>query len=98
MKKKIKVGILINDFFVPAWQYSLLKTINDSNYSKITLIIKKRSKQQKKEFFFNRLWRSRRQLFFYFFQKLDKKLFSNKPDAFEKRDIQNFLNTKVLIV
>lgn len=98
MKRKIKVGILINDFFVPAWQYSLLKTINDSNYSKITLIIKKRSKQQKKEFFFNRLWRSRRQLFFYFFQKLDKKLFNNKPDAFEKRDIQNFLNSKVLIV
>ena len=44
MKKKIKLGILLNSYLVPFWSYKMIEEINNSSYAEINLIVKNDSK------------------------------------------------------
>ena len=41
MKQKLKIGLLINSYQWPLWQYYLIDRLIKSNYENIELIIKK---------------------------------------------------------
>ena len=43
MKEKLKIGLLINDFYIPAWAYEMVNQIEKSNYASIALIVKKKT-------------------------------------------------------
>ena len=38
-KKKLKTGILLNDYFISAWSYKMLEKIADSHFAEISLVI-----------------------------------------------------------
>ena len=40
MREKLKIGILLNDFSVPYWEYQIISQIKDSAFSQIVLVIK----------------------------------------------------------
>lgn len=40
MKEKLKVGILLNNYLIPAWEYKILEEIIHSDFAAITLLIK----------------------------------------------------------
>ncbi|MBD0331939.1 MAG: hypothetical protein ICV66_04730 [Chitinophagaceae bacterium] len=40
-KEKLKIALLIDSYFIPNWQYSIIKEIRYSSYAEIKLIIKK---------------------------------------------------------
>ena len=40
MKEKLKIGILLNDYFIPSWEYQILADITNSGFAKIVLVIK----------------------------------------------------------
>ncbi len=41
MRKKLRIGILVDDNNIPAWSYKMLEKINKSEHSEIVLIVKK---------------------------------------------------------
>ncbi len=40
MKEKLKIGILLNDYSIPSWEYQILRDIESSDYAEIVLVIK----------------------------------------------------------
>jgi hypothetical protein len=44
LKEKLQIAVLLdNNNYVPSWEYQILKSISDSDYSKIVLVIRDRS-------------------------------------------------------
>ena len=40
MKEKLKVGVFLNNFLIPAWEYKILEEIIHSDFARITLLVK----------------------------------------------------------
>jgi len=91
MKKKLRIGILIDDYMIPSWAFKMIEIIKASDHSEFVLIVKKKTHIQKKESIFNKIRKRRKTIFFILFQKLDSKLFKNSYDAFELKDIRKTL-------
>lgn len=49
MSENLKIGILLNSIILPAWQYSIIKEIENSCITGLDLLIKKRTDQSKKK-------------------------------------------------
>src|SRR5438874_12800385 len=87
---KIKVGLMIDSFFVPAWIYATLKRILESDYATISLVIKKQTlspnhQQRKLHKGFN--------FFAYnFYRKIEDKYIKPKPNAFVQKNISDLIN------
>lgn len=88
MKKKLRIGILIDNHLIPNWAAKMLEVINSSKHSKIVLIVKKKQSLKRKESFFYKFWKRRKIILYILFNKLDSKLFKNSPDAFALTDIK----------
>ena len=97
MKKKIKVGILLNSYLVPFWSYKMIEEINNSSYAEINLIVKNDSKIIKNNFF-KKIKYNFNSIFYVIYRKLDKKIFHNKIDAFNLIDVRNILKVDEIIV
>src|SRR5436190_18831614 len=92
---KIKVGLMIDSFFVPAWIYETLKKIAESDYATISLVIKKQAllsgppqgKSYKGFHFFA----------YNFYRKMEDKYFKPKPNACLKKNISDLVKTVPLL-
>jgi len=47
MKEKLKIGILLNDFSIPSWQYSIINDIKISDFADIVIVIKNNPEHSK---------------------------------------------------
>ena len=43
MKEKLKIGILLDNYFIPSWKYEILLNIANSEFAKIVFVIKDNS-------------------------------------------------------
>lgn len=43
MKEKLRIGILLDNYFIPSWKYQILLDIKNSEFAKIVLVIKDNS-------------------------------------------------------
>src|SRR6266496_3116502 len=93
---RIKVGLLIDSFFVPAWIHETIKRIRESDYAMISLVVKKQmelpvKRQQKKpgdNFNF---------LAYNLYRKLENKYVKLNPNAFSQKNISDLIiNVPVL--
>ena len=93
MKPKLKVGILVDSYFVPYWEYTILENIQNSHYAEISLIVYNAIDRKSLKYRLNRIWRNRKRLIFVLYKKLDDYFFKPycNPDAFTKRDIRPLL-------
>lgn len=90
MLEKLRIGILIDDFEVPAWTYQMLLRVYEIETSEIVLLVKNKAFQKKEEgkninFPFSQHY------FYSLYKKFDRKYFRSSPDAFEPREV-NFLS------
>ena len=90
MSQKLKIGLLIENDNVSAWEYEMLKRIENSNYAKIDLIVENNIKKPKQSLF-KKIKVNFKQLGFLIFSIIENKFIKVSPDAFEKRNI-NQLN------
>jgi len=90
MKKKIKVGLLINTYSLPLWQYIIIEKLINSKYASIELIIKKNKKSIKKSFL-KKIQNHWRHIVYILYIAFDKKIFKVKNDAFELKDIMKLV-------
>ena len=92
MKKRLRVGIILDKYEIPAWSFKMLSEIINGKSSKIVLIVKNSSSNENNYGFFNKVYQNKKQLVYYLFRKLDKKFFKTVPDAFESKNIKSLLN------
>lgn len=98
-KKKLRVGILINDFWVPNWIYLVVEKINESNYAEFVLVVKKTSGTGKKNrgSFTSRIKSNFRFIAYIIFKKVEDKMFKPAPSAFTVKDMQPLLSRVPLL-
>jgi len=95
INNRLNVGILICSSEIPAWQLKMLNTLNDSNYSKIALILQ--NKNEGKEKFRNgKKNKIDRKIVYKLYTKYDRLLFKVKPDPFKLHNIFSYFPISVI--
>lgn len=87
MKEKLRVGILLNGNFIPAWEYKILEKIIHSEFAEIVLLIKINSKEAqasetRKTSGYNILK---------LHEQIDKLIFKSKSEYYESKNSSDFL-------
>jgi len=85
MHQKLRIGLLMDSFDVPAWAYVMLEKMIKSNYGTIELIVLNDIKKEKRNLFTTVVY-NRKKLFYIIYCLFENKLFKCKPDAFERMD------------
>src|SRR5205085_10106690 len=71
MKEKLRVGLLVEEFNIPAWAYRMLERIKEEGFAEITLIIKKET-QKPAETKLNKFRKAFPFLLYLQYKKIDK--------------------------
>ena len=86
MSQKLKIGLLVDSENILAWEYEMLKRIENSNYAEIALVVENNIKKPKQSFF-QKIKANSKQLGFLMFSIVENKLIKVSPDAFERKNI-----------
>ena len=86
MKKKLKLGLLINSYELCAWQYALLDRLMNCDIAIIELVIINDGNRNNNKNIFSKIKNSWRDILYIIYNKLDRLIFKSYPDAFEKKD------------
>jgi hypothetical protein len=87
---KLRLGILLDSYQVPAWVYSMLERIHRSDYAEIALVVVNDVPARPGRSI-SSLLANPHHLLYGLYQKLDDRLFRPQPDAFARRDLHDFL-------
>ncbi len=98
MDKKLRIGLLLDDFSIPHWAYRMMELINESSSSEIVLIVKNESERKEKKGLIKKLWAVRGKIIYTLYRKVDRKFFTSSPDAFERKDILSILSIPIINV
>lgn len=96
MKKKLKLGIILDNYEIPCWFYEMLKEIITNPNSEIVLIVKNKLEKIEKKKLQKRIIENYKKILFLAYEKLDKNLFKNLNDAFELKNIRDILSINTL--
>lgn len=98
MKAKFRIGILFDDYNIPAWAYKMLEIINSSPSSEIVLILRQKPEKVEQKNFLNRISEYSRDGLFSLWCIIDRKLNKCSPDAFETRNIEKLFSAATIEV
>jgi hypothetical protein len=91
-KQKLKLGLLLDSFEVPAWLFHSLEQIAKSDYAEFSVIlISDDNRHENNSSWFNKLWKNKREFAYRIFNKIDEKLFLRTPNAFTEINLQKML-------
>jgi len=82
--QKLKLGLLLDSFNVPAWVESVIQRIQDENSGELTLVILNDGKGKP-----NKRWNT---IVYSIFNRIDEKLFTKEPNPFAIKDISEKLS------
>lgn len=100
-KNKLRVGVLIDGYSINRWEFELLEKIKKSKHSEIVLFIKNEATTNSKLSLNERFSRGvaqRRHLFYFIYMKLENIFFKKSLSLFDKIDIKNCIDTKIIHV
>jgi len=87
---KLRIGLLVDDFIIPYWAYSIVEKIESSEFAEIVLVVKKRKSSVKT------IWQKARNslpvLFYKIFRQLESYFFKVSPYAFERKDLRTLIS------
>lgn len=98
MRKKIRVGLLINGHLIPAWAYKMIEIINASNHSEIVLIVRKHPVKVERKPLLKSLWSQRKNIVYVINEKIEDKYHQVVPDAFELKNINDLVSCKEIVI
>src|SRR5438067_12842337 len=93
---RIKVGLFVDSFFVPAWIYETLKRISESEYATISLVVKKQTELSQKHQQ-GKSYNGFNFLAYNLYRKLENKYIKPNPNAFSQKNIADLVNAIPLI-
>ena len=87
MRNKLRIGVLLDNYLLPAWEYKIIEEIKNSDYAQIVLIVRNN---------LNKLVTKNRNInsgsiVFRLHQKLDRLIFTHKNFYSEKTDVRALL-------
>jgi hypothetical protein len=97
MEKKLRIGLLLNSYMIPAWTYKMLEEIKNHAGSEIVLIVKNKPAVVRKKGILERIKNNRHRLY-RIYRRYDKRKNKCFPDAFEPRDIDILLSVDTIEV
>lgn len=98
MNQKLRIGLLLDDYFLPAWSYKMLEEINNLTCAEIVLIIKNKNEKKRESSLLKRILGNPKQLLFLLYERADRSLFKSNPNPFKQIDIRSFLIVKTIEV
>lgn len=96
--RKIRIGLLVQGKRIPAWTYSMLKRVIDSECAEVVLVVRKKVEPEQASGFIKSLMDHPKEAMFRIFRKLDKRRFKARPDAFESKDLWELIDCPELEV
>jgi len=93
-KKKIRVGLMLDSYLVPAWFYEMTEWIADSDYAEISLVVMNNAEAPPKPSLIKRVWQKRSELLYFLYEKWENKIYKPSPDAFATRDLREVVEVE----
>tara|TARA_R110001592_G_scaffold56347_1_gene171888 strand:+ start:33795 stop:35474 length:1680 start_codon:yes stop_codon:yes gene_type:complete len=75
-KKKLRIGLLLNDYQVSFWVFKMIEILSNSNYAEISLVVK-RDSEKKHNSLRNKFWNNRNHILYVFFMKMESFVFKS---------------------
>jgi len=91
-KKKIRVGLMLDSYLVPAWFYEMIEWIVGSNYAEVSLVVMNNAEALPKPSLAKRVWRKRNELLYFLYRKLEDKIYKPLPDAFAMKNLREIMH------
>ena len=90
MKKRVRLGLLMDSFTIPAWEYAVLEKLMRADYGEIVLVILNCSRTEKQDTIsaFRHSWN---QLVYRGYRRIEGKMFKAGRNAFRNRDSKALL-------
>lgn len=88
---KIRVGVMLDDYYLEAWHYFILDSIVKSEYASIELVMVN-SGRDKKNTRPDKIREKWKKLLYTAYTELENRMLQHEPDAFARRDAQKILN------
>jgi hypothetical protein len=90
--QKLRLGLLLDSFDIPAWLYHSLELIANSECAEFSLIIRNGGNQKDKSAtWLPKLWRNRREFVYSILNRIDERIFVRGPNAIETKNLQKLL-------
>jgi glycosyltransferase involved in cell wall biosynthesis len=90
-KKPLRIGLLIDSYSQPQWVRRIIDEISSSDIARIELVVKNKRGEEERELALKRLWNRRKHLLYSAYTKLDNRLTTVNPDAFERVSVEDLL-------
>ena len=90
MTNKLRVGLLLDSFDIPAWTYVMLEKIRNSDYAEIVLVVLNTSNEQPQNLF-SKLKENCHILLYLIYCRIENIVFKPSPNAFENRNAAELL-------
>ena len=91
LRRKLKVGVLIDSFVQPAWVYRMLEIIGGPDYAELGLVVLNDSPAPQRRGRVAKLIELRSNLLYIIYRNLEDLLFTCTPDASEDKDATGLL-------
>ncbi len=90
MKEKLRLGLLMDSFAIPRWEYAMIEKIARSHFGEIVLVVLNDSPKEKRNTF-SRFKDNWSQLAYRGYRSIEDKLFKVGYDAFRNKDSKTLL-------
>jgi len=97
-RQKLKVGLLLDSYSVPAWFYEMIGWIVKSDYAEISLVVMNNAEAPPKPSLIKRVWNRRGELSYFLYRKLEDKIYKPSPNAFELKDLTELVQPEEINV
>jgi hypothetical protein len=93
--RKLRLGILLDSFHVPAWTYRSIERIVNSTHSEFSIVILNESANIKSGD--HRVWKNKNTIIYQFLNTVDEKIFLRNQNAVELKDVKELLSSVPII-
>ena len=93
MKEKLKIGVLVDSFQIPSWQFQVLDELQDSEYANIVFVVKNEFKPLRRE----EHRRFLRYMVLKSLEKADSIIFKTEKDYSQEKDLSGVLKDVAVI-
>jgi hypothetical protein len=94
--KKLRIGLMLDNYSLRAWDYKMLEAITKSEYASIELVILNDSRDNKKSYK-DKILSNRNKLFYIAYTTLENQIIQRRPDAFAPTDTKKLLENVPVI-
>jgi len=91
VNERLRIGVLVDRPQIPAWAFRMLQLLRDGGDAEIVLIVQNTPEPPAQGGLLKKVWDHSGQLGYLLLEKLERKLFRLRPEAFAMKDLKELL-------